>query len=175
MKQPLRLISKKLINNKEIEADPYSFALTTAHYALAPRAKSRAELHAHLKKRGVEDEIAAAVLDELELQGLLNDLEFAQIWSESRQRQKKLSKRSIGQELKFKGVSQDIIDETLENIDDEDEYKMAMTLAERKYRSCSHLDHDVVYRRVHGLLSRKGFSHSISGRIMRELLGSNDR
>ena len=79
MKQPLRLISKKLINNKEIEADPYSFALTTAHYALAPRAKSRAELHAHLKKRGVEDEIAAAVLDELELQGLLNDLEFAQI------------------------------------------------------------------------------------------------
>ena len=139
MKQPLRLISKKLINNKEIEADPYSFALTTAHYALAPRAKSRAELHAHLKKRGVEDEIAAAVLDELELQGLLNDLEFAQIWSESRQRQKKLSKRSIAQELKFKGVSQDIIDETLENIDDEDEYKMVMTLAERKYRSCSHL------------------------------------
>ena len=52
---------------------------------------------------------------------------------------------------------------------------MAMTLAERKYRSCSHLDHDVIYRRVHGLLSRKGFSHSISGRIMRELLGSNDR
>lgn len=47
-----------MINNKEIEADPYSFALTTAHYALAPRAKSRAELHAHLKKRGVEDEIA---------------------------------------------------------------------------------------------------------------------
>ena len=164
-----------MINNKEIEADPYSFALTTAHYALAPRAKSRAELHAHLKKRGVEDEIAAAVLDELELQGLLNDLEFAQIWSESRQRQKKLSKRSIAQELKFKGVSQDIIDETLENIDDEDEYKMAMTLAERKYRSCSHLDQDVIYRRVHGLLSRKGFSHSISGRIMRELLGSNDR
>jgi regulatory protein len=112
-----------LINNKEIEADPYSFALTTAHYALAPRAKSRAELHAHLKKRGVEDEIAAAVLDELELQGLLNDLEFAQIWSESRQRQKKLSKRSIAQELKFKGVSQDIIDETLEKIDDEDENK----------------------------------------------------
>ena len=173
MKQPLRLNSKKLNNSKEVDADPYSFALTTAHYALAPRAKSRAELHAHLKKRGVEDEIAAAVLDELELQGLLNDLEFAQIWSESRQRQKKLSKRSIAQELKFKGVSQDIIDEALEKIDDEDEYKMALTLAERKFRSCSHLDHDVIYRRVHGLLSRKGFSHSISGRIMRELLGSN--
>jgi regulatory protein len=162
-----------LSKNQEVEADPYSFALTTAHYALAPRAKSRAELHAHLKKRGVEDEIAIAVLDELELQGLLNDLEFARIWSESRQRQKKLSKRSIGQELKFKGISQDLIEEVLEDIDDEEEYKMAFTLAERKFRSCSHLGDDVIYRRVHGLLSRKGFSHSITGRIIRELLGTS--
>lgn len=114
--------------------------------------------------------MAVIVLDELELQGLLNDLEFAQIWSESRQRQKKLSKRVIAQELRVKGVAQDIIEETIEKIDDEDEYLMAYTLAERKYRSCSHLDPEVIYRRVHGVLSRKGFSHSITGRIMRELL-----
>ena len=69
----------------------------------------------------MEDDVASAVLDELELQGLLNDLEFAQIWSESRQRQKKLSKRVIAQELRVKGVSQDIIEETIEKIDDEDE------------------------------------------------------
>ncbi len=120
----------------------------------------------------MEEEIASAVLDELELQGLLNDLEFAQIWSESRQRQKKLSKRVIAQELRVKGVSADIIEETIDAIDDEAEYQMAFQLADRKYRSCSHLDPDVVYRRVHGLLSRKGFSHSITARIMRELLAS---
>jgi len=162
----------QLPRSPEEEADPYSFALTSAYHALAPRAKSRAELHAHLKKRGVEEEIASAVLDELELQGLLNDLEFAQIWSESRQRQKKLSKRVIAQELRVKGVSADIIEETIDAIDDEAEYQMAFQLADRKYRSCSHLDPDVVYRRVHGLLSRKGFSHSITSRIMRELLAS---
>jgi len=120
----------------------------------------------------VEDDVASAVLDELELQGLLNDLEFAQIWSESRQRQKKLSKRVIAQELRVKGVSQDIIEETIEKIDDEDEYQMAYNLAERKYRSCAHLEQEVIYRRVSGLLSRKGFSHTITGRIMRELLAS---
>jgi regulatory protein len=103
---------------------------------------------------------------------LLNDLEFAQIWSESRQRQKKLSKRVIAQELRVKGVSQDIIDETIEKIDDEDEYKIAFELASRKYRSCSHLDPEVIYRRISGLLSRKGYNHSITGRIMRELLAS---
>ena len=61
---------------------------------------------------------APIVMGHLELQGLLNDLEFARLWSESRQRQKKLSKRIIGQELRTKGVSQDIIDEVISDIDE---------------------------------------------------------
>jgi regulatory protein len=143
-----------------------------ALYALAPRAKSRAELHTHLLKRGSDPEVAASVLDNLELQGLLNDLEFARIWSESRQRQKKLSKRSIEQELRQKGVPQEFIDEALTEIDDDVEYQMAYDLAERKYRSCAHLDEEVIYRRVHSVLARKGFGHSLTQRIMKELLAS---
>ena len=162
--------------NQEVEADPYSTsyeaAQTIALHALAPRARSRAELHALLLKRDISEEIAASVLDNLELQGLLNDLEFAGLWAESRVRQKKFSKRVIAQELRIKGVAQDIIEETIDGIDDEDEYQMAFTLAERKYRSCSHLDPEVAYRRISGLMARKGFSHTITSRIMRELLAS---
>ena len=157
------------------EADPYSVAYTIALNALVARAKSKGELVAHLKKRGIEDEVAAATIFRLQEAGLINDEEFARAWTQSRHNSKKLSKRIIAGELRTRGVDQNSIDAALDEIDDEDEYKMAMTLAERKFRSCSHLDHDVIYRRVHGLLSRKGFSHSISGRIMRELLGSNDR
>ena len=143
-----------------------------ALYALAPRAKSRAELHTQLLKRGVQPEISSSVLDSLELQGLLNDLEFAHIWSESRRRQQKLSPGVIVQELRGKGVAQDIIDEVMQGSDAEEEYQMAYQLAERKYRSCAHLDHMVIYRRIHSLLARKGFSHQITERIMRELLAS---
>ena len=150
----------------------YGDCMDIALYALAPRAKSRAELHAHLLKRGSDPEVAASVLDNLELQGLLNDLEFARIWSESRQRQKKLSKRSIEQELRQKGVPQEFIDEALTEIDDDVEYQMAYDLAERKYRSCAHLDEEVIYRRVHSVLARKGFGHSLTQRIMKELLAS---
>lgn len=156
----------------DIAADPYSDAMTLALYALAPRAKSRAELHSQLVKRGVEPEISSAVLDSLELQGLLNDLEFAQIWSESRRRQKKLSSNAITQELRSKGVAPDIIEEVMESSDIDAEYQMAFELAERKYRSCAHLDQMVIHRRVHSLLARKGFSYQITERIMRELLAS---
>ena len=143
-----------------------------ALYALAPRAKSRAELHTQLLKRGVEAEVSSNVLDSLELQGLLNDLEFAKIWSESRRRQKKLSSGVIIQELRTKGVAQDIIDEVMQESDPDEEYAMAYALAERKYRSCAHLDEMVIYRRVHSLLARKGVSHQVTTRILKELLAS---
>ena len=143
-----------------------------ALYALAPRAKSRAELHSQLLKRGVEAEISSAVLDSLELQGLLNDLEFAKIWSESRQRQKKLSSSLIIRELRGKGVPQDIIDEVMQDGDVEAEYQMALEIATRKYRSCAHLEEAIIYRRIQSLLARKGFNHQITERIMRELLAS---
>jgi len=147
--------------------------MSIALFALAPRAKSRDELLKQLLKRGFESETANSVLDSLELQGLLNDLEFAKLWSESRQRAKKLSKRVIAGELRAKGVSQDIINEVIEAIDDEAEYRQAFLLAERKYNSISHLDPEVIYRRISGLLARKGYGHGVCAKIMRELSGRN--
>jgi regulatory protein len=130
-------------------------------------------LFKQLLKRGVDSEIANSVLDSLELQGLLNDLEFAKLWSESRQRAKKLSKRVIAGELRSKGVSQDIINEVIDDIDDESEYSQAFSLAQRKYNAISHLDPEVIYRRISGLLMRKGYGHGVCARIMRELTGNN--
>ena len=167
----------QMLNSKQAEPSEagltYSDAMNVALYALAPRARSRAELHAHLIKRNFDASIAGAVLDQLELEGLLNDLEFAQLWSESRQRQKKMSKRIISQELRTKGVSQDIIDEVIAEIDDESEYKLAYELAERKYRSCAHLEPEKIYSRISGALSRKGFSGGLTSRIIRDLTGGS--
>ena len=43
-----------------------------ALHALAPRARSRSELHKHLLSRGVDEENAAGVLDSLELLSLIH-------------------------------------------------------------------------------------------------------
>ncbi len=152
--------------------DKHEVAMTIALHALAPRARSRAELYAHLIKRGTDGAIAESVLDQLELQGFLNDLDFAHQWAESRQRQKKMSKRVISTELRAKGVAQDIIDEVIHGIDDETEYQLAFAIAERKFRSCAHLEPEKIYSRLSGALARKGFSGSMSSRIIRELIDS---
>jgi regulatory protein len=150
-------------------SDPYSEAQTIALIALAPRAKSRGELFAHLKKRGIAEDIANAVLYRLQEQGLVNDEEFARSWSESRQRTNKLSKRAIVNELRTKGIDAETIEIVGSEIDENREHDLALELASRKYRPISHLDRELIQRRIQGALARRGFSSGLINSVMREL------
>ena len=133
------------------------------------RAKSKGELLAHLKTRGVEDDVAQAVVFRLQETGLVNDREFASAWATSRHSHKKLSKRIIAGELRQKGVTQEQIDEALDGIDDESEYRVALDLGFKKYNTMSRLEPDVQIRRIQSLLARKGFNFTIITRVLREL------
>jgi regulatory protein len=151
------------------EADPYSIANTIALNALVARAKSKGELLAHLKKRGVEDDVAQATIFRLQENGLVNDEEFAKAWTQSRHTSKKLSKRIIAGELRTRGVDQSSIDQALDEIDDESEYRTAFSLGMKKYNTMSRLDPEVQIRRIQSLLQRKGFSFPTIARVIREL------
>ena len=133
------------------------------------RAKSKGELLAHLKTRGVEDDVAQAVVFRLQETGLVNDREFAAAWATSRHSHKKLSKRIIAGELRQKGVTQEQIDEALDGIDDESEYRAAFELAFKKFNTMSRLEPDVQIRRIQSLLGRIGFSFTLISRVLREL------
>jgi regulatory protein len=151
------------------EADPYSIANTIALNALVARAKSKGELLAHLKKRGIEDDVAQATIFRLQENGLINDSEFAKAWTQSRHTSKKLSKRIIAGELRTRGVDQSSIDEALDEIDDESEYRTAFSLGMKKYNTMSRLEPEVQIRRIQSLLQRKGFSFPTIARVIREL------
>ena len=109
------------------------------------------------------------MLFRLQEQGFVNDEDFARAWSESRQRSKKLSRRIIAGELREKGVSSEIIEIVTSEIDPDAEYAIALELAARKYRPIAHLDPELIRRRVHGALMRKGFSSSVINSVMREI------
>ena len=151
------------------EADPYSIANTIALNALVARAKSKGELLAHLKKRGITDDVAQATIFRLQENGLINDSEFAKAWTQSRHTSKKLSKRIIAGELRTRGVDQFSIDQALDEIDDESEYRTAFSLGMKKYNTMSRLEPEVQIRRIQSLLQRKGFSFPTIARVIREL------
>ena len=153
----------------EAGSDQLSAAQTIALNALAPRAKSRGELASHLKRRGIEEDVAVEVLDRLEKSGLVNDLEFARAWASSRMRAKNLSKRVIANELREKGVTGDLIAIALDEINSDLEYRAALELRMRKARSLARFDEDVRERRLVSALQRKGFNFSVISAVLKEI------
>ena len=152
----------------DYEPDPYSVATKIAVDALSRRARSRGELAQLLRKKGVPEEICTRLLDRLVAQKLIDDLIFAQEWSQLRHRSKGLSRRVLAQELRNKVIAPELIEQALADISHEDEVSAAQNLVAKKLRSLSRFDDEVKRRRVHALLARKGYSPRVTSEALRQ-------
>jgi regulatory protein len=75
----------------------------------------------------------------------------------------------LRQQLRQKGVNQEIIEEALLVVSDADELRMATELVERKARAMTRLEPEVRKRRLFGLLARKGYGTHIALRVINDL------
>ncbi|WP_446698862.1 regulatory protein RecX [Aestuariimicrobium sp. T2.26MG-19.2B] len=140
---------------------------------LTLRAHSRHELAEAMRAKLVPGEIIDEVLDRFSEVQLIDDAAFAAAWSESRHRNRNLSRRVIGRELRAKGVSDDDTKQALDQITDEDELRSARQIAEKKARSLARLDPVVARRRLEGVLARRGYGPSVIIRVCREVLDAD--
>lgn len=135
--------------------------------------RSRRELETTLAKRHIEPDVAKSVLDRFEEIGMVDDAAFAELLIRSRCNTKRVSRSVLRQQLRQKGVDQEIIEAALTVISDSDELRMATELVERKARSMSRLEPEVRKRRLFGLLARKGYNTSIALRVIQDLEASD--
>jgi regulatory protein len=143
---------------------------------LTDRARSKHELGAKLKQKGVADEIAERVLDRFDEVGLIDDEAFAGAWVRSRHRHRGLGRRAIAQELRRKGIDKDLADEALTEVDDEAEAQRARELVDRKLRTVTVSgpeDRRKVGQRLIGMLARKGYPSSIAYGVVRTALAEH--
>jgi regulatory protein len=151
-------------------ADPESVARTIVLAKLTTRAQSRSELAKALAAKDVPSEVATAVLDRFEQVGLVDDQAFADSWVESRRSSRGLAGRALAQELRHKGVADDVVRSSLDRIDPEEERAAARALVDRKLRSLRHVDDAARFRRLTGLLARKGYPAPVVMSVVREAL-----
>jgi regulatory protein len=152
------------------DADPEGLAREIVLRKLAVQARTRVELERALQEREVPEEAAAAVLDRMTEVGLVDDVTFAHDWVSSRQQRRNLSKTALRRELQTKGVDRDVIDEALADVAGDDEHHAALDLARRRAAGMGGLAREVAYRRLGGVLARRGFSGSITTRVLAEVL-----
>lgn len=139
---------------------------------LAAQARSRSDLEQALLNKGVPAPVVSDVLDRCESSGLIDDVEFARTWVQQRQAAKGLSSRALAQELRGKGIDDQIARDALAELDPDVEVQAAHQLVRRKLRSMSQLDEVTQTRRLVGMLARKGYSPGLAFQVVREELGA---
>ena len=157
------------------EADPESVARKILLDQLTGRARSRKELSDKLAKKLVPDDVATRLLDRFEEVGLVDDEAFARSWIESRQPGKGLARRALAQELRRKGIDDEVAREVLDEVDPADEEEAARALVRKKLRSLSRVDDTTATRRLVGMLARKGYGSGLAFAVVKDELAQSGR
>ncbi|MHB8103965.1 MAG: regulatory protein RecX, partial [Dehalococcoidales bacterium] len=138
--------------------DRYQRCLNAGIRYLAYRPRSEAEIRLRLQRHGYESEYLEKALARLKEQGLVDDTAFAQYWRENRETFSPRSRRLTKMELKRKGLSSDIIEQVISEIDDKDSaYRAALNRAKR----LSTADYKVFRQRLVAYLGRRGFNYGV--------------
>jgi regulatory protein len=161
-------------------ADPEAVARKILLDQLTGQARSRKELSDKLAKKLVPVEIATRLLDRFEEVGLVDDEAFARSWVESRRfvgsgGGKGLARRALAQELRRKGIDDEVAREVLDEIDPDDEEAAARVLVRKKLRSLSRVDDPTATRRLVGMLARKGYGSGTAFAVVKDELASAGR
>jgi regulatory protein len=156
----------------DADADVESVARTIALRKLTARASTRHELDQALRAKNVPRGVIDVVLDRLEEVGLVDDASFAVDWVTSRQQRRHLSRRLLRRELQAKGVERSHIDSALDQVDRNAELTSARDLVDRKLAAMNGVAREVQYRRLAGMLSRRGFDSAITTQVLADVLGA---
>jgi regulatory protein len=132
--------------------------LNVAYHFLSLRPRSRKEVEVQLKKHGFETSEIESTLDKLEKLHLLDDQAFADYWQENRTTFRPRSRWALSQELRQKGVENEVIHTALETLD---ENTNAYRAARQKARTLLTADYLEFRRKLGGFLQRRGFGYGV--------------
>ena len=152
-----------------IRIHQYPPALDHAVRMLAERSCSRREIERKLTLARFDPDVTDLVLFKLEKENLLNDREFAMQWVHSRSR--KYGASRIRQELRTKGIDEDIASEILEDLSEEDQLRQAVALAVKKIRSLQPSCEEKKWKqRITSFLVRRGYSWDLALKAFEEAM-----
>ncbi len=138
--------------------DAYTRARDLALAYVARRPRSTAEVRRYLRQKGFADEVVERVVARLQELAYLDDREFAAYWVEQRATFRPRGRLALQQELREKGVSEALIRDVLQDVD---ETAGAWKVLQRYLPRWRHLDWPAYRRKAGALLARRGFSYEV--------------
>ena len=153
--------------NDILLAEQIKQAKARALRLLSVRARSELEIRKRLKDAKVDETAIEQAINDLTRIGLLDDKEFAFSFARNRIVTKSCGEILLKQELKNKGVSEEIIDLAIvEAYKEKSQTELANNLAQKKKRQYQNIDEIKARKRTTDFLLRRGFSWDIVSSII---------
>jgi regulatory protein len=150
--------------------DPDARARAAAYQLLARRARSTREVEERLTRKRFDPPRIARTIAHLQAAGYLDDARYARDWVAARS--VRYGPRRLAQELKHKGVAEEVIREAVRDIA-EDAEAHALDLARKKWAQLIHSQRPLPARRqaLYAYLARRGYDADICSRVVRGVCG----
>jgi len=145
--------------------DPHQRATATALRFISHRPRSAAEVRTRLL-RSFPSTVVDQVLVDLVERKLVDDRTFSKLWKESRESLNPRSAGAIKRELISKGVSRDLAQQAVVDVDEADS---AYRAGVKHARRLEHADFHIFRRRLWGYLQRRGFGASLTRQTVARL------
>lgn len=157
-------IDKIILEDKTIRGKEYLLRL------LSRRIYSRYEMSRKLNNKGYPENIISNLIFWLEDNNYINDELFAKMWAQFRLQNKPIGRYKLNQELRLKGIKQDIIKKVIDKTyNDIDELTLARNLIKDKIVSSEIKNIRIDPKKIYNFLLRRGFSVEVSKNIYHEL------
>lgn len=157
-------IEKIILEDKTVRGKEYLLRL------LSRRIYSRYEILKKLKNKGYPENIVSNLVLWLENKNYINDELFAEMWAQFRLKNKPIGSYKLNQELRLKGIKQDIIKKIIDKTYNEiDELTVARNIVRDKVVSAKIKNIRIDPKKIYNFLLRRGFSIEISKNIYHEL------
>ncbi len=165
-----KIISSEDLNKILFEAEVGKL-MERMHRLWNIRQRSEKEVRDYFRNKQLSQMVIDAVVEVLKKKGMINDLEFAKAWVESRRRSRQKGIRAIKQELYQKGIDKEIIEEVVSYQSSAiSEETLAKEALEKKMRIWKNLDPQKFKQKATEYLLRKGFEYYLVREIIDKLI-----
>ena len=169
-----KLLSKKEMDENEFEEmmleNEKKLAKQKALKTLSMANKTKKELILKLKQSKFSTEAIDYAMTFVDKYDFIDEENIAKTLIEGKYSKKRYSKRAMMSKLRQKGISSDVIGDSVKDIGDDEEFENAMYFAQKKLRTIRDDDKYKVRNKLMSALSYRGFSYDIIKRVSENIL-----
>lgn len=171
------LLSKKELNisieemiNENCKLNCYYTAIKYLEF----KNRSTCEVKTKLKSNDFKEEDITYTIEKLATQGYLNDSTYARSFLNDKLMTTNHGPNKIRNDLSLKGITNEIIEDTLKNYDYETQYEKVFKLITKIIKSNTTKSNNYLKRKIYNSLCYQGFSKEIIDKVIEETSFNND-